>query len=51
MVLPRDSLRSGACAQINSATWARAASITHLSFEPNLYALDGLPHYLEKDER
>ena len=25
-------------------------SITPLSFDPNLYALDGLPHSSEKDE-
>jgi hypothetical protein len=38
------------CAPINPATCARAVSITPLSFDPNLYALDGLPHLSEKDE-
>jgi hypothetical protein len=33
-----------AFAPINSATCARAISITLFSFEPNLYVLDGLPH-------
>jgi hypothetical protein len=31
-------------APINSATCARAVSITAFSFEPNLYVLDGLPY-------
>ena len=35
---------------INSATCARAVSITRLIFDPNLYALDGLPYSLEKDK-
>ena len=35
-------------ALINSATCARAVSITALSFDPNLYVLDGLPHSSQK---
>jgi hypothetical protein len=35
---------SRGCAPINSATCARAVSITDFIFAPNLYALDGLPH-------
>ena len=31
-------------APINSATCSRAVWITDFSFDPNLYALDGLPH-------
>jgi hypothetical protein len=31
-------------APISSATCSRAVSTTDLSFDPNLYALDGLPH-------
>ncbi len=31
------------CAPINSATCSRAVSTTALRFDPNLYALDGLP--------
>jgi hypothetical protein len=30
-------------APISSATCSRAVSTTDLSFDPNLYALDGLP--------
>ena len=37
-------ITSGGCAPINSATCSRAVSTTALSFDPNLYELDGLPH-------
>jgi hypothetical protein len=42
---------SRGCAPINSATCARAVSITPLSFDPNLYTLDGLPHSSQKQGR
>jgi len=37
-------ITSRGCAPISSATCSRAVSTTDLSFAPNLYALDGLPH-------
>ena len=33
---------------MSSATWLRAPAMTPFSFEPNLYALDGLPHAVVK---
>jgi hypothetical protein len=42
-VAPEVKITSSGCAPINSATCSRAVSTTDFSFDPNLYALDGLP--------